>query len=286
MITQFKTLNNFIETKNIPNLFFYGTSGTGKTTTVDKIINYLYKENKNEMVYKINGSEKTNSSIYKNDIRKFCDMECFLNDNGMKKMIVIDEADSLSIDSQQYIQSLMKKNHIKVFFCIICNFKDNIVSVIQSLCVSYNFKTLSKNTFVDILKNEYQDISDKNIFSDIYYISNKDIRRGKNIMNILMNNEISNIYNFFNFPSEENINIIYNILFSKMLLKNKYLQVKKILQDNLISLKYLIENFLNFIITKKSIYKTEYIEKLSDIEFYLSKDCNEDLQLMAFICIF
>lgn len=283
---QFITLNNFINRKEMPNLFFYGISGTGKTTLVIKIRDYLYKNN-TDMFYMLNGSEKVNLDIFKTEMKTFCEIQTF-NDLKIKKMIIIDEADSLTNDSQNYIQTLMKKYHKRVFFCIICNYKNNINDVIQSLCVPYYFKTPSFEKFKNIMLEEMEEGKiEESVIEDIYHISNKDIRKGKNIINIIKNNEINNIYKFFNYPSKNNLNTIYEILNDKnIIFYDKYLSLKRIFEENNILLKHFLKDFLLFVINEKKIYNDKYIQKIGEIEYNLSKDCNEEINFLSLISLF
>ena len=73
-------------------------------------------------------------------------------------------------ETQFYLQNFMKKYHKNVFFCILCNLKDNINEIIQSLCVCYLFKPLNFLDYKNIIKKQYQNIDNDKIY-DIYNIT-------------------------------------------------------------------------------------------------------------------
>lgn len=284
----FKSLTRLILNNKLPNLFFSGISGSGKTTLAIKIKNYLYNNDDIYSSYIINGSEKNKLSIFKDEIKKFCEYRNINVNNSKinKKMLIIDEADNLSMPTQYYLQSLMKKYHNSICFCIICNFKDNINDIIQSLCVSYVFKPFCYDEYKKILLSGDDIKIQENKIKDIYNITKKDLRKGVNLINIINNNEIDNIYLFFNYPTQENITNIYNILHSNDSLNNKYLLILNIIQKNNILLKYILQDFLKYYIDINKKYDKDIIIQIINIESYLINDNNMKLHLLSFISLF
>lgn len=280
----FKTIQNFIDKDNLPNLLFYGSPGTGKTTMMHNIAKIIHG-NKKEMVFEINGSEERGISYIKEHILNFCETESFSFFENQKKMLIIDEADSLTINAQYFLQSLMKKYHNSVSFCIICNYRNNIIDVIQSLCINYYFKPHTYENYSKILKENDETITDHQI-KEIYEITNKDLRKGLNLINIIKNNEIENIYYFYNHPSTETLNKIYELLISNNNFKKKFDDIKNLIKTNNIGIKILFNKITQLYIQKNENINTELMKKIADIEYYITKDSNIDIHLLSFISLF
>ena len=284
------SLNKFIESKEIPNMLFYGTSGTGKTSTINYIKDQVYGTKQCEMVLEINGSENRGINIFKTTIKNFCNSNVFFKSTN-KKLIIIDEADSLTKDAQILLQLYIKK-YKKVIFCIICNYINNINPTVSSLCLKYFFKPLTLEKFRSVLKNisakEGFSLTD-NEYDVIYEISNKDMRKGINILQIIRNNECKDLYNFFNYPKNNILEEIYTTIISDMELMNIYTDVNKLIIDNNISFKILIPLFLRYII-KNGFFDINklsiIIEKNAEIEYNISKDYTHMIQLLGFIISF
>jgi DNA polymerase III delta prime subunit len=74
------------------------------------------------------------------------------------KLVLIDEADSLTQIAQEALRRSMEIYSIKARFVLICNFPSKINESIQSRCTIFRFKKLKKELalflFLDLLKKE------------------------------------------------------------------------------------------------------------------------------------
>jgi DNA polymerase III delta prime subunit len=179
-----KIYNNIIENNTIPNLVLYGYSGQGKTT----FINILIKELNYNSIY-INGSEERGNNII--DIIDNYSKSFNIN-NNKKKVIIIDEADSIITKTQILIMKKIKK-YKNVSFCIICNYINKIISYIKDLCIDINFKLDFKDNKKEILDYLNNIIIKENIIItkdeliNIYNNSKCDIRKMINMLLIKEN---------------------------------------------------------------------------------------------------
>ena len=165
--------NSLKKNEYIPNLLLYGYSGQGKTTFINIITSEL-----DYNVLFINGSKDRNNNIIKL-INTFIKSKNIFNNK--EKIIIIDECDSIMNSVQNKLQNIMKNTNIS--FCYICNYKNEIIEDIQSLCININFKLNVnenkkeiRNYLNNIIINEELMIDEDEI-ENIINNSNSDIRK-------------------------------------------------------------------------------------------------------------
>lgn len=153
------------------NLLIYGPPGTGKTT----LINSFIKNVNNVDKLLINVSEDRGVEVVRETIFKFINNASYYKN----KYIILDEMDSLTIDAQNVLNSLINKyNNVK--FMLVCNFVNYIIPSIVSKClnirinISYNKQLIDRCIWK--LNNLHIFISKKSIDKVIEYY-NCDIRK-------------------------------------------------------------------------------------------------------------
>lgn len=296
-ISEFKT---FIEKKQFPHMILYGPPGTGKTSTIKACARQLYGKNINTMLLIINASEERGIQIIRDKVKNFSMTKgIFLKkDAPVFKIVVLDEADSMTIDAQAILRSVIEKHTKNVRFCLICNYISKINPAIKSRCTPFRFAPLNlKNITLRI--NNINKILKLNIKPDginmLYKISNGDMRKLLNNMQAtssifpVINEE--NVSKFANYPSISNIKKIYKIL-NESSFKESFEQINKIIEDNHYNISDLIKE-LGEITTTKFINDEiphssfeNIIRKLSDIETNIALSCNPKIQLQSIIGIF
>ena len=93
-------LNQFLQKGSIPNLFFYGSPGLGKTTAAEILINSL-----DMWQMKLNGSLEGKIDTLRDDILGFG--RTFSLD-GEKKVVFVDEADNLHLKFRLALRGVME----------------------------------------------------------------------------------------------------------------------------------------------------------------------------------
>lgn len=290
-------LNELIKTKNIKNNFlFYGLPGLGKTSCIINFAKKYYGNNYKNMYLELNASDDRGINIVRNIITDFINNKSFFNNKN--KMIILDEADSMTQEAQKLLIQLMEKNK-NIIFCFICNYINKINMAIKSRCLCFHFQKISlidmKNVLLNITKNENINIKNENIFNDIYKFGNGDLRKSINIFeNLIENNEINkniDLYKIFNYPNIENIKKIIDILINDdFKLNESYTLINNIIKNNNILLNNLI-NEISLYITKNNIIKDTkkllyILKKLGDIEYYITTDYSKKIQLYSLISVF
>jgi DNA polymerase III delta prime subunit len=119
--------------KNMPNLLFTGVSGTGKTTIAQIIVkdilncDYLY----------INASDENGVDTIRSKVMGFAQTKSF---DGELKVVVLDESDGLSKESQKILRNVMETYAGTTRFILTGNYKHKIIPALQSRCQSIDLK--------------------------------------------------------------------------------------------------------------------------------------------------
>ena len=152
-----KLLTHYRETRDIPHLLFVGTPGVGKTTTAKLIVNDLLKC---DYLY-INASDENGIDTIRHKIVGFAQTRSF--DGGIK-VVILDEADSLSGDGARALRNVMEEYAETTRFILTANYKHKIIPAIQSRCQSidfnHNLKEVAKHCIGILLKENIQINSD------------------------------------------------------------------------------------------------------------------------------
>ena len=247
-------LKNFI-INNYYNIIFEGSSGCGKSSLINIILQEYYKENNKIIesnVCYISLLKDQGINFYKNEARIFIN-NCISNSH--KKFIVIEDVEFFSDMIQMYFFELIKNHKNNIFFMLTTSNKLKINNNLLHLLDIIKFEQVTYNCLWDILTHiltqEHITI-DSNIKKYIIKLSN-------NSINNLINNveKIKLLYN--NFASLKDVkeldiesNIViehYDELIEYINTSNKREAV--IFMLNLINQGYsiidILENFLYYI---------------------------------------
>src|ERR1700744_3148564 len=145
----FDKIKKIIDDKDMPNIIIMGVPGIGKTTTIKCIARGLFGKFVNDAVLELNASDDRGIKAVQETIMNFCKKKLDLNedDNGDQckiipkikkyadhKIIILDEADNMTIKAQSQINNLMEKYHKTTRFAFTCNISEDIIESIQSRC--------------------------------------------------------------------------------------------------------------------------------------------------------
>jgi replication factor C small subunit len=136
--------------EEIPNLLFAGNPGTGKTTLSKIIANdildcqYLY----------INASDENGIDTIRSKVIGFASTKSL---DGKLKLVLFDECDALTLDSQKALRNVIEEYSDNTRFIFTCNYLFKIIPALQSRCQIFNLTPPLDgvlNRVVAILKNE------------------------------------------------------------------------------------------------------------------------------------
>ncbi|KAK1305150.1 hypothetical protein QJS10_CPB11g00738 [Acorus calamus] len=127
---------------NMPNLILSGPPGTGKTTSILALAHELLGPNFKEAVLELNASDDRGIDVVRNKIKMFAQKKVTLSP-GRHKMIILDEADSMTSGAQQALRRTMEIYSNSTRFALACNTSAKIIEPIQSRCALVRFSRLS-----------------------------------------------------------------------------------------------------------------------------------------------
>ena len=286
------SLKSVLQTKNIPHLIFYGPSGCGKTSTIIALSKELFGNSINDKIIELNASDERGINIIREKIKNYA-KQSVKSTNGEPswKIIILDEADTMTPDSQFALRRIMEQYSKITRFCIICNYHNKIIDPIISRCALFKFKAIEEHNIIEKLKyicNKENFICNEKLLKKIVILCRGDLRKGINLL--------QKCYNSYNEKiNEELLNEISGIIPD-----NKFNElIKFIFEKNIDKVDKLIHNYFiegyslinqiiifhDFIVNSEldDNKKSNILCKIAEIDQNLIKGCDEYIQFMKLV---
>ncbi|CEH16911.1 p-loop containing nucleoside triphosphate hydrolase protein [Ceraceosorus bombacis] len=140
-------LRKTLMSSNLPHMLFYGPPGTGKTSTILALARQLFgPELMRSRVLELNASDERGITVVREKIKNFAktavsnanvDFPC-----PPYKIIILDEADSMTQDAQSALRRIMEQYSRITRFCLVCNYVTRIIEPLASRCSKFRFRML------------------------------------------------------------------------------------------------------------------------------------------------
>ncbi|KAH6919086.1 replication factor C [Coprinopsis sp. MPI-PUGE-AT-0042] len=149
-------LKRTLTSANLPHMLFYGPPGTGKTSTILALARELYgPDNFRNRVLELNASDERGISIVRDKIKNFARQtpraQAVASDGKTYpcppyKIIILDEADSMTQDAQGALRRIMETYAKITRFCLVCNYVTRIIEPLASRCSKFRFTPLDPSS--------------------------------------------------------------------------------------------------------------------------------------------
>jgi len=173
------SIKGILAKKEMLNLLFYGPPGVGKTTIALSLAKHLYGDKYSEYTLELNASDERGIKMVRERIKTFAKLLC---DSSVFpfKLIILDEADALTNDSQYALRRIIDDFSHSTRFIIICNYLNKLINPIISRFRTFQFKQISLNSaniiLQKIIKKEKLIVTTEQI-NKIYEVTCGDLRK-------------------------------------------------------------------------------------------------------------
>ncbi|KIM49448.1 hypothetical protein M413DRAFT_108587 [Hebeloma cylindrosporum] len=183
-------LQKTLTSTNLPHMLFYGPPGTGKTSTILALSRQLFgPDNFRNRVLELNASDERGISIVREKIKNFARQtpraQTTASDGKVYpcppyKIIILDEADSMTQDAQGALRRIMETYARITRFCLVCNYVTRIIEPLASRCSKFRFTPLDSESsslrLSHIAQQENVPIN-KSVIDALISTSSGDLRR-------------------------------------------------------------------------------------------------------------
>ncbi|PIY60361.1 replication factor C small subunit [Candidatus Woesearchaeota archaeon CG_4_10_14_0_8_um_filter_47_5] len=178
-----KRVKAFVKNKNMPHLLFSGPAGVGKTTLALVIARQLFGDSWRDNFLELNASDERGIDVVREKVKNFARTRA-IGDVPFK-IIYLDESDSLTKDAQHALRRTMENYTRTCRFILSCNYSSKIIDPIQSRCVVFRFRRLSREDIFEkigiIAEKESLSVSNDGKEA-LFVVSDGDCRKLENVM--------------------------------------------------------------------------------------------------------
>ena len=138
---QKRQVKSWIKEGSIPHLLFSGSAGIGKTTLAKILLKELNIEEYD--VLEINASRENSVDVIRDKITGFVSMIPF----GPFKVVLLDEADYLTLNAQAILRGLMETYSSTSRFILTCNYPNKVIPALHSRCQGFHVEKTDQTEF-------------------------------------------------------------------------------------------------------------------------------------------
>jgi len=265
----------------VPNLLFVGTPGIGKTTIAKIIVQDILKC---QYLY-INASDENGIDTIRSKVSSFSQTRSI---DGKVKVVILDEADGITLDGQRALRNTMEEYSGYTRFILTANYKHKIIPAIQSRTQYFDLTPPLQEVLgriVSILKQEKIKVPDTEKTKLVKVIKDNypDIRKTINLIQKYSATGTLSI----------TVNVDSNAIAEIMLDhigSNKLIELRKYLIENEADFQgdyaSLLKTFLNAVYDKTTIKEDNKRKVIVIIAEHLYRDAFVlDKEINAFACL-
>ncbi len=284
-------LKMFVQERNLPHLLFVGPAGVGKTTSILALARDLYGPGYRNFTLELNASDERGIDVIREKVKNFARTAAIASPVSFK-ILIMDEADSLTSAAQHALRRTMEIYTRTCRFCLIGNYSENIIDPIQSRCSIFRFSPLEekdmKTYILNIAEKEQVDIIEEGLDA-VYQASGGDLRKATNLLQAAaatkaVIDDVS-IYEVLGKVSPERVRAMI-----QQSLEGNFLEAREILRellidqglapDDIIRMVY-SELMRNTVISEQ--WKVKLSDKVGEVDYRLTQGARPEIQLSTLL---
>lgn len=284
-------MKKFVKERNIPHLLFVGPAGVGKTTTILALSRDLFGPSYRNYVMELNASDERGINVIREKVKSFAQTTA-ISPEAPFKILIMDEADSLTSAAQHALRRTMEIYTKTCRFCLIGNYSENIIEPIQSRCSVFRFSPLSEQDVKECIRSislkENLQLLDEGLDA-IYEASSGDVRKAINLLQAAAAVQGGIIDDLSVYSILGKINPVRIREMMKLCLKGAFLDARDVLRSMLIEeglaaediLKILYSEILRSDITEE--WKIKLSDTIGEVDYRLTQGSRPEIQLCALL---
>ena len=284
-------LKNFVKERNLPHLLFVGPAGIGKTTSILALARDLYGSGYRNYTLELNASDERGIDVIREKVKNFARTAAIASEVPFK-ILIMDEADSLTSAAQHALRRTMEIYTRTCRFCLIGNYSENIIEPIQSRCSIFRFSPLSevdaKGWIKMIASKEDVQLLEEGLEA-IYEASKGDLRKATNLLQAAAATQEGvvddvAIYSILGRVSPGKVREILNLG-----LKGEFLEAREALRALLIDEGLAADDIIRIIYSEvlrlgiPERWKVRLSDTIGEIDYRLTQGARPEIQLSALI---
>ena len=284
-------LKMFVQEKNLPHLLFVGPPGVGKTTSILALARDLYGSGYRNFTLELNASDERGIDVIREKVKNFARTAAIASPVSFK-ILIMDEADSLTSAAQHALRRTMEIYTRTCRFCLIGNYSENIIDPIQSRCSIFRFSHLDekdmKTYVMNIVEKEQVDIIEEGLDA-IYQASGGDLRKATNLLQAAaatkaVIDDVS-IYEVLGKVSPERVRAMI-----QQSLEGNFLEAREILRELLIDQGLAPDDIIRMVYSElmrntvlSEQWKVKLSDKVGEVDYRLTQGARPEIQLSTLL---